>query len=144
MSLRYRSVSELPVAMQAQVKPLLGEQKSIGDAVPPLLSAEAQRPRKYGNTPTVVDGLRFDSKLEARCYEWLKLRQAAGEVRWFIRQVTFVLEGGVRYRADYLAVTDAGVEVIDAKGVLTQASANKIKQMKDRYGIEVVLWKGGL
>lgn len=95
---------------------------------------------KYRNTKTVVDGITFDSKLEARYYEQLKLRKAAGEVKWFLRQVTFELEGRVRYRADFLVVlTAGGTDVIDCKGFDTRSSINKRKQVLERYGVEVQL-----
>lgn len=99
------------------------------------------RVRKYRNQATVVEGLRFDSKLEARLYQALQLRQRAGEVLWFIRQVPFGLEGGIKYRADFLAILAAGgVELWDAKGHDTPLSALKRKQVRARYGVNVLLW----
>lgn len=99
------------------------------------------KPSKYRNKPVVIDGKRFASKLEGRCYEALKLRQSAGEVQWFIRQIPFELEGGVVYRADFLAVRhDGAVEVIDATGHLTPCKANKLRQVRARYGVDVHLW----
>lgn len=98
-------------------------------------------PRKYCNEPTTVDGYRFDSKLEARCFQELRLRRMAGEVLWFTRQVPFELPGGVRYRADFLAVLrGGGVEVIDATGFVTSTKKLKLKQVKAIYGVEVQLW----
>ena len=95
--------------------------------------------RKYRNVPTVVDGMRFDSKAEARRYGELKLLRAAGEVVWFTRQVPFHLPGGIRYVADFLVVWADGRQpsVEDVKGVLTRVSANKIKQVRALYGVEV-------
>lgn len=108
-----------------------------------LVTRLASQPSKYRNQPKLVDGLRFDSTLESRCYEELKLRHKAGELLWFTRQVNFQLEGGVVYRCDFLAaLASGGVEVIDATGVLTQVKANKLKQMRARYGIDVKLWRG--
>lgn len=128
MSLRIKSMAELPFIHRSTL------------SSPDVMVA---KPRKYRNTPVVEDGQRFDSKLEAACYRELMLRHAAGEVKWFVRQAAFRLEGGVIYRADFLVVlAPYGVEVIDAKGVLTQASANKIKQVEARYGVKVQLWKG--
>lgn len=96
------------------------------------------KPRKYRNQPAKsADDKRFDSKLECRYYEQLLLRWKAGDVLWFVRQVTFELEGGVKYRCDFLVVTAAGVEIVDTTGVMTPTKANKLKQMKARYGIEV-------
>lgn len=99
--------------------------------------------RKYRNEPVWEDGQRFDSKLELRYYRELKLRRAAGEVLWFTRQVPFILEGGVRYRADFLVrLTAGGVDVVDCKGEDTQESINKRKQVKARYGVDVLVWRG--
>jgi hypothetical protein len=97
-------------------------------------------PQKYRNTKVVHDGTHFDSKLEARCNDWLNLRKLGGEVLWFIRQVRFDLCGGVIYRADFLAVTTTGVEVIDATGHMTPTKANKLKQVKASYGVDVIVW----
>lgn len=106
----------------------------------PVVAPKPAAKSKYKNTPSrSADGKRFDSKLECRYYEQLLLRWKAGEVLWFIRQVNFELEGGVVYRADFVEVTTGKVEVVDTTGVLTPAKANKLKQMKARYGIEVQL-----
>lgn len=99
---------------------------------------KAAKPRKYRNTPSMsADGNRFDSKLERDYYEQLLLRWKAGDILWFVRQVNFELEGGVKYRADFVVVTTAGVEVFDTTGVMTPAKRDKLKQVKARYGIEV-------
>lgn len=104
---------------------------------------EPAKPAKYRNTAIVENGERYDSKLEMRCARWLNLRKGAGEVAWYVRQIPFRLEGGLIYRADFLAVLNTGgVEVIDAKGYDTRVSCNKRKQVKARYGVEVILWKG--
>jgi hypothetical protein len=98
--------------------------------------------RKYHNDPIVADGVRFDSRLEARCWQWLELRRAAGEILWVTRQVPFRLEGGIVYRVDFLAAL-AGppyIELIDATGKLTQTKINKLKQLNARYGITVTIW----
>lgn len=104
------------------------------------VAARESKPTKYRSKAVWIDGKRFPSKLEGRCYEGLKLRQKAGDVRWFIRQPRFELEGGVVYAADFLAVAREGVEVLDATGKMTQTKANKLKQVKARYGIDVILW----
>lgn len=86
------------------------------------------------------DGKNFASCLERDYYEQLLLRWKAGDVRWFILQPNFYLEGGVIYRADFLVVTSSGeVEVIDTKGFLKPETKNKLRQMKARYGIDVKL-----
>lgn len=134
MSLRVSSIEALPTAaLREQARAWLGV------AASKTLATER---RKFGNKAyTLEDGTRFDSRLEWRCFEWLKARHLAGEVLWFTRQVPFALEGGVVYRCDFLAALAlGGVEVIDAKGHEPQASRNKRKQVQARYGIEVQLW----
>lgn len=96
---------------------------------------------KYRAQGRDVDGIHFASKLESRCYEAQKLRQQAGELRYFLRQVPFRLPGGVTYWADFFCLlTGGGEEVIDAKGVDTPTSRLKRKQVKEIYGVEVILW----
>lgn len=89
---------------------------------------------KYRNIPRVVDGKRFDSKLEANRYEQLKLLQLAGEVKWFIRQPRFELAGGITYIADYLVHWDnLNVTVEDVKGMETKDFKLKKKLMAEAY-----------
>ena len=62
---------------------------------------------KHRAVKTMVDGERFDSKLEARVWCDLKLREAAGEIRDLRRQVRFSLfaNGGEHlgtYAADFV------------------------------------------
>ena len=45
--------------------------------------------RKYRNIPVEVDGIRFDSRKEARRWSELKLLERAGEVTHLERQVRF-------------------------------------------------------
>jgi len=124
VSLRYASLKDIPRHL-----------------VPGNVAVPAKKPSKYRSEPVVIDGERYDSRLEARCAGCLDLRWRAGEILWYTRQTPFKLEGGVVYRADFLAaLANGGVEVIDATGLLTPTKANKLKQMKARYGIDVVLW----
>lgn len=96
------------------------------------------KPSKYRNVKTIVDGIRFDSKLESRYYEYLKSLGVS-----FIRQASFHLEGGVKYVCDFFIWDITGVTVVDCTGVMTQTKRNKLKQVKARYGIEVQIVKHG-
>lgn len=63
------------------------------------------KPSKHRAIKTEVAGEKFDSKLEARVYQELKLREVAGEIRNLRRQVKFSLfaNGGYHlgtYKAD--------------------------------------------
>lgn len=108
---------------------------------------KARKPSKYKNVRTLVDGILFDSKLESDRYNELVLLMRGGQVKFFARQPIFDLGGGVQYRADFMVVwleelvDQERTTIEDVKGHLTQESANKIKQVKARYGVDVVLVK---
>ena len=112
----------------------------------PKISMEATpaAPTKYRSTATIVDGMRFASKLEARRYSSLKLQQTAGAIRWFTRQIPFWLPGGVVYRADFLIVySDGSIVVEDTKGFDTPASKTRRRIAEAVYGFKVrVLHRG--
>ena len=104
--------------------------------------------RKYGNVPVYVDGRRFDSKAEARRYEELRLLQSAGEIDWFCLQPTFILPGGIEYRADFIVCHDSlpCVHVEDVKGgKATKTKAYRLKKrlMLSKYGVKIVETGGG-
>lgn len=93
---------------------------------------------KYNAVKTEADGLKFDSKKEARYYAALKVRQQAGEVLFFIRQVGLDLPGGVKYRVDFLVfLSDGSVEFVDVKGMKTAMYKLKKKQVESLYPIEI-------
>jgi hypothetical protein len=103
---------------------------------------EQQKKRKYRNEPTVVDGIRFDSRHEAQVWEELKMRQRAGEFRGVLRQVRFdLIPGQLEYRADFVTIgNDMRVEVLDAKSEITRKDkvyVIKKKLMRERWGIEI-------
>lgn len=100
------------------------------------------RARKYGNEITTVDGIRFDSKREARYYEQLKLRKAAGEVSHWLRQVPMHLPCGTRYVLDFLVFfTDPGrsPEYVDVKGRETKEFRIKKRGVEHHYPVRITL-----
>jgi len=101
------------------------------------------RKSKYHAIPTVIDGIRFASKSEAKRYGQLKLLQLAGEIRWFTCQVPFHLGAGVRYVSDFLIVyADGQVEVEDVKGVETAMFKVKRRLFEAAYQPLVVVKNG--
>lgn len=93
---------------------------------------------KFRAIPTELDGIKFASKAEARYYATLKLRQAAGEVVFFLRQVPFHLPGGVKYVADFLEFhADGSCHVVDVKGMETAAFKAKRKQVEALYPVRI-------
>jgi hypothetical protein len=95
---------------------------------------------KYGARATVVNGIRFDSKLEAERYLYWNNLWQAGAIRWFLRQVPFALPGGIVYRLDFLVVMkDGTIKLEDVKGHLTRVSQNKIIQVQAIFGVAIDL-----
>ena len=105
---------------------------------------------KFHATRTVVDGITFDSKKEARRYQELKLMERAGAIRDLRRQVRYELIpafdcDGKHYRpATYIAdfvYTDCktGKEVVeDCKGFRTDVYRLKAKMFAARYGVSIL------
>ena len=97
---------------------------------------------KFGAIRCSRGEIKFPSKLERAYFDQLKLRQQAGEVLFFLRQVGFDLPGGVRYFCDFEVFLNNGeVEFIDTKGVDTPISEMKRKQVEALYPIEIKVVK---
>jgi len=93
---------------------------------------------KYNNVRTELDGIKFDSKKEAKYYLDLKIRVKSGEVVFFLRQVPFDLDGNVKYRVDFQEFhADGTVHFIDVKGMRTAMYILKKKQVESRYPITI-------
>lgn len=108
---------------------------------------------KYRNIPTVVDGVRFDSKREARRYQELVLLGKGYKISRLERQVVYELapsvtlagearkKAALRYVADfrYFDAEKGHFVVEDAKGRETPVSRIKRHLMKSVHGIDVIL-----
>ena len=93
---------------------------------------------KFNAIPTEVDGIKFASKKEAKYYSDLRLRQAAGEVFFFLRQVPFHFPGNVRYVCDFQEFLATGeVRFVDVKGYKTDMYKLKVKQVKAVFGVTI-------
>lgn len=105
---------------------------------------------KHGAIRTVVDGITFPSKLEAKRYGELKLLMKAGLISKLEMQPSFVLAPSVvlggrkkpplRYVADYRYVdTATGLSVVeDCKGQVLPMYRAKAHLMKHLYNIDIV------
>lgn len=111
------------------------------------------RPNKFNAKPQVVDGVRFDSKREAKRWEDLCRLEQAGWISQLERQVKYVLapavtlagekrqKPAIRYVADfrYFDTERKHFVVEDAKGRDTPVSRIKRHLMKSVHGIDVRL-----
>lgn len=95
---------------------------------------------KYNANKVRVDGILFDSQLEADCYSNLKLQLKIGTIKGFCRQPEFVLQEGfgatkpITYRADFIVFhNDGTAEIIDTKGFETQEFKRTRKLFKARF-----------
>lgn len=107
-------------------------------------------PMKYNNTKKTVDGITFDSILEARRYTVLKSRLEAGTISDLRLQPHYTIMEGykdlsgtyirpVQYIADFSYINADGTRIAeDTKGVQTEAYAIKRKLLRDRFGVEIV------
>lgn len=112
------------------------------------LKLRTQRERKYRNVPTEVDGIRFDSKKEARRWRQLQAAQSAGAISNLERQVRFDLHGVgevklATYVADFVYLQDGERIVEDVKSAATKKHPMyvlKKKWMRLEHNVEIREW----
>lgn len=98
---------------------------------------------KYHAKKTVVDGIIFQSRKEAKRYQELKLMQRAGLISDLRRQVKYELipkqqgERAVSYIADFVYTENGKTVVEDVKGVRTPVYKIKKKLMLWRHGVKI-------
>lgn len=109
---------------------------------------KADKGRVRGAERTEVDGIKFDSKLEARRWQELRVLASTGQIKDLRRQVPIVLQGRdgpirtptgrpMRYVADFMwRDTDGNTIIADAKGHPTDVYLIKRAILKAQ-GIEV-------
>lgn len=105
---------------------------------------------KYNNKKVTIDGIEFDSKIEARYYEHLKELEKQGVVSEFLLQKKYLLFEGfdkngkrirpIHYIADFeVHYADGTIEVVDIKGFETPDFRIKKKLFEYRYPFELKL-----
>ena len=118
---------------------------------------------KFGNKRVTVDGIRFDSKKEAKFYLFLREAEKKGEISDLQLQVPYELipaiyedqvihlktkdkvvtkcvQKAVHYVADFVYTeTATGIQaVVDTKGYRTEAYKLKKKMMRAFKGINII------
>lgn len=106
---------------------------------------------KYNSRKTIVDGITFDSKKEARRYEELKRMEKEGLIQGLELQVPFelvpsftiMIDGkkkkrrNIKYIADFVYYEDGKKIVEDVKGRKTDIYKLKKKLFEYKYHITI-------
>lgn len=98
---------------------------------------------KYHNKKTVLDGITFDSKKEARRYSELRLLEKCGAISNLQLQMRFeilpkdILGQALYYVADFVYLDNGEQIVEDTKGVKTPVYKIKRRMMYKVYGIKI-------
>ena len=134
-------------ATEAEISKLVARGAVLGKRMK-VPKKKSERRHKYNAKPTVVNGIRFPSKHEAKRYGELLLLERAGKISDLELQPEFVLHalGGGKvgvYRADFryvlLGEYLATPVVEDAKGFRKiKIYKWKVKHLLLEYGIKVV------
>lgn len=103
---------------------------------------------KFGAVKTTVDGVRFDSKLEAKRWNELLMLQRAKAITDLQRQVPFDLMVNGHHVTKYIAdavytVTETGERLVEdckSPATLTPEFRIKAKLMEALYGIVVQIY----
>ena len=111
---------------------------------------ERSAKRKYNNQPTERNGIKFDSRKEAKRYEELMFLRQAGEIDNLKLQPQFTLQESymtpegeriraIRYVADFSYTQGSQMVVEDVKSKATATAQYKMKKklMQERFGISV-------
>ena len=106
------------------------------------MSKEKAKLGKYKSERITVDGIKFDSKHEARRYGELKMLERGKAIKGLQLQVTYpLIVNGIlvaKYRADFVYNDISGAVIVeDAKGFRTPAYKIKKKLMLALYGVKI-------
>ena len=107
---------------------------------------------KYRNMKTTIDGIKFDSKLEAKRYMELSVLLKAGKIEKLQVHPSFELIPSYRkngktvrktvYEADFSYFRDGKYVIEDVKGVETAVFRLKKKLFEYRYPWQITILKG--
>lgn len=95
------------------------------------------RRNKYAAQRTVVNGINFASKKEAKRYAELILLQEAGKIRKLQLQVPFAIVIKTVYKADFTYFDESGFVVEDTKGFRTREYKRKKRLMQEQHKIDI-------
>lgn len=98
---------------------------------------------KYRAKKTEIDGIKFDSKKEAKRYIALRELEKQGDIEKLVLQPRFLLQEGFRkngkayrkieYVADFMYEQDGKLIIEDVKGIKTDVYKLKQKLFEKKY-----------
>ena len=109
------------------------------------MSKDKDRKHKYGAKASVYDDIKFDSKLEMKCYVALKQMKRANLLKDFKLQVPYELQEkyvnvagkkirAINYISDFVVETNNGdIFIIDVKGLVLPYFKMKKKLFEYKY-----------
>ena len=97
---------------------------------------------KYGAKKTIINGITFASKAEAKRYENLQWEAAAKIIKNLIIQPVFTIHKGekyqIKYKADFQYEFEGKTIIEDVKGVITPVFKLKKKLFEDNLGAKEI------
>ena len=102
---------------------------------------------KFNAVRCECDGIKFASKAERAYYNKLKLLQESGEVLFFLCQVPFILDAGIKYICDFQVFyapkgeEPGEISFVDVKGVCTSNFLLKKRLLEKKYPIKLEIVK---
>lgn len=127
MAMRYAKIEDLPEQHRTEALRQMGHREWPAKA------------NKYNAQATVIDGLQFDSKAEAKRYQQLRLLENVGAIQRLTVQPSYILQHdftdgqgrkhrSITYTADFRYERDGVTVVEDVKGGnATQTTAFRMK-----------------
>lgn len=114
-----------------------------------LKTKKKKKKSKYSAVKTKVNGIKFDSKKEARRYKELKILEKADEIKSLELQPRFLLQEKFKYNgktirkieyvADFRYIDEKGNTVVeDVKGMKTEVYKIKKKIFLKKYGENLI------
>lgn len=140
---RLHNLDRLGAEARRQVRAAMQSQRSEADQSNCIVEDVALRPSKLRNVRTVVDGITFDSLLEAKRYGELKIEAMAGVVCDLQVHQRFCLDvNGVHicdYEADFTYYRNGQfvVEDVKSKPTVTRLYRVKKKLMRALHGLVI-------
>lgn len=106
---------------------------------------EIKKKNKYGSRKILIDGILYDSKLEADRHQQLKILERAGIIKDLKYHVSLpIIEksefgGQICYEADFVYIKDGKKVIEDVKSEPTKTRLYRLKKrlIAEKYGIVI-------